>query len=327
MGAYIGRLAEVGIEKEASRGAGAASPGHWLPKVDFSFDDKKVVARVVGSLGKLADSEEAFNVVRFGAGDMIMDLRSQAIGYFLYSLLGTLSTSGPTDSAYTHAFTIDEDNQHQSLVLFVKDPNTTEAYKLVVVNTLEIVAALDETVKANINFLSKKGNTWGSLTPSYTDESMFVRKHVKVKVAAAIGDLAAASQLSIRNLRLTMGQNAVRDDVLGTVEPEDIFNQQISVEGELTLRYDSETWKQYFTTPTDRAMEIKFENDDETIGAGATNPSLTIQLPKVDFFGWDPDYTLDEIVTQTLSFKANYDIANTQNIIHLCSLVNGKTSY
>jgi len=330
MSKFIGRLVEVGIEKEDSRGAGAlGGPALWIPKVDFNFDDKIEKVRSQAGLGKLADSEEAFIVTKYGAGDLTMNLRSQVIGYFLYSMLGSLSTTGPTDTAaYTHSFTISEDNQHQSLVLYIKDKNTTEEYKLVMVNSLEFVVALDELVRVTANFLSKKGNDYSTLTPSYIDEPMFTKKHVKVKVASDISGLSGASALSLKSLRLTINQNVVRDDGLGTAEPEDILNQQLSVEGEIVLDYEDETWKNYFRTPTDRAMEIKFENTDKLIaGAASTYPSLTFQLPKVDFHTWEPVYGLDEIVTQTLSFKASYDVDNDQNIIHSCELVNGKTSY
>jgi hypothetical protein len=242
-------------------------------------------------------------------------------------LFGTLSTAGPTDSAYTHSFTISESNQHQSLALFVKDPNTTEAYKLAMVNTLELVASLDDIVKLNVNFISKKGNAWGSLTPSFATEYKFTKKHVKIKVASDVSGLAAATQMPIKSLRLTLNQNTALDDQLGSAEPEDILNHQLSVEGELVLNYENETYKSLFTGGTAQALEIFLENDDETISSGSTKPSLKIQMPKVDFYGWEPGHGLEEVSSQTLSFKASYDVANSQNIVYLCQLVNGKTSY
>jgi hypothetical protein len=325
MSKYIGRLLEVGIGKETVRGSGVA-PAFWLPKVGFSFDDKVTIARSQAGIGKLADSDEAFVVNKFGEGEIEMNLGDQSVGYFLYSLLGSLSTSGPVDSAYTHAFSIAETNTHQSLAFVVKDPNTTEDYKLVMVNSFELEATLEELVKITVGFLSKKGNAYSSVTPSYTNENRFTKNHISFKVADTIGNLAAATGISVKNLTLNITQNTVTDDALNTAEPEDILNQQLSVEGEVVLRYEDETWKNYFKTPTNRAMEIKFQNIDKTIGAG-TRPSLTIQLPKVDFFEWEPDYTLDEIVLQTISFKGSYDIANSLNIISTCSLVNAKTSY
>lgn len=323
---FIGRFVELGVGKEASRGVGVA-PAFWLPKVSFNFDDKITKARSQAGIGKLADSDEAFIVNRFGQGELEMNLGDQSIGYFLYSLLGTLSTTGPTDtSAYTHAFSVAETNTHQSLALTVKDSISTEQYKLVMVNSLELNASLDELVRITVNFLSKKGNGYSTVTPSYTNENRFTKNHISFKVADAVGNLAAASGISVKNVRLTVTQNVKTDDALNTAEPEDILNHQLSVEGEITLNYEDETWKNYFKTPTDRAVELALTNTDEVIGS-STRPSLTIQMPKVDFYNWEPNYALDEIVSQTLSFKGSYDVANTLNIISTCSLVNAKTSY
>ena len=323
---FIGRLVDLGIGRETSRGAGVA-PSYWLPKVGFTFDDKQIKARSIAGVGKISDSEEAFVTTKYGEGDVEGEVRVQSFGLLLYALLGDCSTSGPSDSAYTHSFTIDQSNQHQSLAFVVKDPNATEIYKLVMLNSLEMAVELDSVVSFTANFMSKKGNAYTPPSVSYSNEYKFTKKHLQLKVASNIAGLSGASALSVKSLRLSFSKNVVLDDSLGTAEPEDILNQQLSVEGELTLNYEDETWKNYAKDGTNRAMEVFFNNTDATIGGGSTNPSLKFQFPKVDFYDWTPNYALDEIVTQTVSFKANRDVENDQDIVYLCELVNGVTSY
>lgn len=326
MSKYIGRLVELGLGRETSRGVGIA-PTYRYPQVTMSFDDKVTKARSEGSLGDLADSEEAFVTTKYGQGDIEGEVRASSFGLFLYSLLGTLATAGPTDSAYTHSFTISQTNQHQSLSMLMKDLNTTELYKLAMIDSLQLTAELDQVVMFAAGFMSKQAvGATGVTMPAVADEFKFTKKHVKIKVAANIAGLAAASVISPKSAQLTISKNVQLDDVLGTVDPEDILNRQLSVEGEITLNYEDETWKNYMKNGTARAIEIFLENTDETIGA-STRPSLKIQLPNVDFFDWAPDYGLNDIVSQTISFKASKDIANAQNIIHLCQLVNTVASY
>lgn len=326
MATYIGRLTDIGLGVESSRGAGIA-PTFWLPKTGFSFDDKTTIARAEAGLGKLADSHDSFVISNYGEGDIEAYLGDRSIGYFLYSLLGSVNTSGPTDNAYTHAFSISEANNHQSLAVVVKDANTTEMYRLAMVNSLEISATLEDIVGVTANIMSKQAVS-SSATASYTTSDVnFTKSDIQVKVADTVGNLSGASVLSVKELTLSIEGNVTADDSLATAEPEDFFNQQLSVEGELVLNYTDETWKNYMRNETHRAMEIKFVNEAEVIGGGSTNPSLTIQMPKVDFYEWEADYSLDEIVTQTVSFKANYDMANALNVISTCSLVNGQTSY
>ncbi len=325
MSKYIGRLVDVGVGRETSRGTGA-TPVYHLPLLSLGFDDRVTKARSVGSLSKLEDSEESFVTTQFSEGDMEGEIRSDSFGLILYGMLGGLTTSGPTDSAYSHAFSLSHSNQHQSLAMVVHDSNSDELYKLVMLNELEIVAELDEIVKYTASFLSKRSVPTGLSVPAVTDEFKFTKKHLRFKVASSIAGLSGASAISLKSLTLTISKNTEIDDVLGTAEPEDILNHQLSIEGELTLNYEDETWKNYMRDNTARAMEIAFTNNDELIGA-ATRPSLTMQFPNVDFFDWEPDYALDDIVTQTISFKASRDVTNNADAISTCTLVNDVASY
>ena len=325
MSKFIGRLVDVGIGKETTRGEGA-TPAIHLPVNSFSFDDKVTKARSGGSLSKLEDSEEAFVTTQYSQGDLEGEIRSDSFGYLLYAMLGTYSVDGPTDSSYTHTFTLSHSNQHQSLALVVHDPNTTELYKLVMLETLEFAAELDEIVKYTASFISKRATTTGLTVPDVTSESKFTKKHIQIRVADDLTGLTSATALAIKSLSLNISKNTAIDDVLGTAEPEDILNHQISIEGEITLNYEDETWKNYMKNNSNKSLEIRLVNTDVTIGA-STNPSLTLRFPKVDFYDWEPDYSLDDIVTQTLSFKANRDVANNADAISTCILINDVASY
>lgn len=325
MAKYIGRLLDVGVGRETTRGVGV-SPTYAVPHITFSYDDKVTKARSQAGMSSIQDSVEAYVTTKYGQGDLEGELRTHSFGLFLYAMLGTAAVAGPTDSAYTHSFTLANTNTHQSLSLLTQDSNTTELYKLVMLDSLEINAELDELVKFSASFMGKLGTGSTATMPAYIAEPRFTKKHLRLKLAANLAGIAAASAISVKSLRLTISKNVVLDDVLGTAEPEDILNRQISIEGEVTLNYEAETYKNYMRDNTFRAMEIAFINTDSTIGAG-TNPSLTIRLPYVDFFDWEPDYALEDIVTQTFSFKANRDISGGNNMISTCDLVNTVTSY
>jgi len=325
MSKYIARLIKLGLAKEAVRGNGA-SPIYTIPFAKLTFDDKIVQARSTGALGTLADSEEAFVTTKYGQGDLDVEIRVKSFGLILYAMMGSYSVAGPSDSAYTHSYTISQSNQHQSLSFVVTDPNTTELYKLVMLDSVKIVAALDKVVVATLGFFSKTARDTGLTCPAVVHESKFTKKHINVKFAANIAGLSAASKIAIKTLNFNIMKNVKIDDFLGTAEPEDILNNQMAVEGDLELNYDAETYKQYMLQGSRKSMEIDFVNTDDTIGA-STHPSWTVQLPLVDFYGWTPSYDLDKIVTQKVSFKANRDVANNLDVISSCQLVNDVASY
>ncbi len=322
---FIGRRIDIGVGRESSRGVGVA-PTYTIPDLSFSFDDKVTKARSLAGMSSIQDSEEAFVTTKYGQGDIEGEVRVKSFPLFLYAMLGSLSTSGPTDSAYTHAFSLANTSQHTSLSMLVEDPNTTELYKLCMLDSLELTAELDEVLKFAISFMGKQGVTSGATMPSYIAESKFTKKHLRIKLATTLSGLDAATAISVKSLRLTISKNVVLDDVLGTAEPEDILNRQISIEGELRLNYEDETYKNFMKNNTYRAMEIAWINTDATIGV-STNPSFTMRFPYVDFFDWEPDNGLDDIVTQTFSFKANRDVSGGNAMISTCNIVNDVASY
>lgn len=326
MSKYIGRVVDLGIGRETTRGVGV-EPAYWIPKVSFNFDDKVVKVRETASVGKLADSDNAYVTTKYAQGDLEGEIRDSSFGLLLYQLLGTISSASVVDQSYTHSFSILESAQHPSLSMFVQDPNTNEQYKLVMLESLEIAVELDQVVRFTASFLGKQSVGSSIKTVTYTSENKFTKKHLSFKIASAIGGLAGATAISLKRLQLNINKNTIIDDVLGTAEPEDILNRQLSVEGEIELNYEDETYKNYMKNNTHRAMEIRLTNTDAVIGGGTTNPLLLFQMPKVDFFDWEADYANDEIVKQTMSFKAMEDITNSLAIISTCQLVNGVVSY
>jgi hypothetical protein len=326
MSKFTGRQVKLGIARETSRGTGV-TPSFWLPFVDFSFDEKVNTARIQSGVGVLADSEQVHVLTKYAQGSIGCEARDKSIGLLLYSLLGTVATTGPTDSAYTHAFSLDDSMQHDSLTFTVVDKNTTEQYRLVMLDKLELSQTVDDVLRVGADFTGKTSKG-ASATATYAVENKFTKKHMTFKVATNLAGLAAASTISLKSMRITFSQNLLLDDYIGTAEPEDVLNQNFSIEGEFVLPYESETWKEYMRGNTYMAMEVKWTNTDSgaVIGAG-TSPSLTFQFPRVDFIAWEPNYNNDELTVQTVSFKCNHDVSGGNSIVSTATLINAQASY
>jgi hypothetical protein len=322
---FIGRLATLGVAKEAVRGVPVA-PTYSIPFETLSFDDKVVKVRETAGLGSIADADSAYVTTQYAEGDMTAEIRDKSFGLMLLNLLGTVSVAGPTDSTYTHSFSLAETNTHQSLCLLINDANVKEMYPLSMIKSLEINISLDNIVKYTVSFMSKRGDVSTAAVVALTSENKFTKKHLAFKLATNIAGIAAATAISLKSLTLKFENNVVMDDVLGTAEPEDIMNKQFSIEGTVELNYTDDTYKNYMRNGDYKAMEIKLVNTD-VYAAGTTRPSLTMQFPRVDFFEWAPDYSIDDIVRQKFSFKCNRDVANSLAPISTCQLVNAVTSY
>ncbi len=313
MSKYVGRKAEIGLAKEATRGTSLV-PTVWLGRNTISFNDKVTTARNEQALGRIEDSDGNHVTGKFSEGDFEYDMEDKALGLILTSLFGSspVSAGGPT---YTHTYTLQNTNTHQSLSLTVQDPDTTKVFPLAVVDSVNVSVGLEGIVKLTVNWMARQGKDYAPQTSVFTGlGNKFLHQHLRFKLASNIAGIAAASEISLKSFDMTISTNTVLDKVLGTLAPEDVLNQQFSIEGSLELNKEDETYRDYMLDGTYRAAEVKLERSSSSI--------LQLQFPRWDFTEWDPDYSLNEIAKQSINFKGNYDAANALAIISTAVLTN-----
>lgn len=310
MSKFVGRLVSVGIGKETSRGVGVAA-SYWIPKTSISFDDKVKKALVAGSYGNIAESAmTAYVVGKWAEGDIEGEINVDSFGLLLLALVGTESGASdtPESGVGTHTYTLQNDNQHDSLSIHIHDPIGQIQFKLAMLNSLGIDITLGELVKYTANFFAK-AHVDSSSTPTWIADRRFISRDLVFKVASSVSDLAAASALSIKHLTLAIDKNVKLDEVLGTLEPEDVLNQTIKITGTIELNYEDRTWRDYMLNGNTKAMQIKLESL-KTIGA-STKPKLEFVFPKVHFSEWESIRDLGDIASQNINFEVMLDISTS----------------
>ena len=324
---WIGRRQSVGIGKEATRGVGVA-PTHWLNVNSFDFYDVPTRALSETSFGRITGGDQAPLTMIHSEGEMNVELGVESFGLILLALMGTVSTTGPTDTvAYTHAYSLQNDNQHDSLSISTIDPIGQLIFEMAMVDSFELVVEPDAIVSANVAFVSKGSSTSGGQASSYGAEKKFVGRYLSFKVAALTGSLTAATAVSLKSLTLRIEKNAEAQSTLGTVQPEDIVNKRFNITGEIVLNYEDRTWLDYVKDGDYKAVRIDLTHEDIVTGAATTYYQFRLDLSKVEFEAWDPDFAMDDVVTQTLSFTALFDAGVNDNVIDSCYLVNAIASY
>lgn len=321
---YIGRLVNVGISKESSRGTAVAA-SFWVPKTAVAFFDKATKGKPDLSYGVIGNGADAPMLMQHSEGTIEGDMLDKMFGLILLAAFGATSPAGPSDSAYTHTFTLAATNTHQSLTLTLTDPDRADQYPLAMLDSLEINIVPDEVVKFVANFVSRPGRAIAIPSASYTAQSKFLGRHAIIKIASLASGLAAASALSIKSLKLKINKNVFLNNIVGTVHPDDIINQKFEIGGEFVLDLTDQVYRQYMLDGSYKALRIQLSNPDTLIGATSI-PVFTLDLSRVHFDQWEPTRDNDAIVTQKITFEGLYDITNG-NIINSCTLINGQSSY
>lgn len=325
MSKFIGRLTEIGFAKESTRGTFPGSVDYWLPKLGFTFDNKVNLTKSGESLGSIAGETTGFITEAWAEGEIEAEVRDKSFGLILLAAFGGISSAVEETTAYKHTFSLQNDNQHDSLSIVYKDPDNTLVFRRGMLNSLTIRVALGEIVTFTAGFQSHQSENWTTITPSYVSENKFTSKHLSFKVADSLAGLDAASKVSLKELELTIEKNLIRDNKLGSLEPSDILNTVFRITGRIMLNYEDKTFRNYALDGKVKAVRIELKNNDRTIGA-TSNPTFRIDFKKVIFEEWEVDKSLDDIVTQSLNFTAYYDTA-TSKIFDDCYLINEVTSY
>lgn len=306
----IGRQVAVGIGREATRGT-ADAIDYWLPWMEATIETRIERALNESSIARIEDSDGADIVSKWGEGTIKGKMKDESFGLLLLSLFGADTPSLVEAGVYDHLYSVDQTVQHDSLTIAVKDSNLDECYPNAVIDNIKLDAELGNYVMMEAAFMSKPDES-DSNTVSISAERDFVPQMCEFKHASAQAGLDGASAVSIRNFSMEIQSNVMREDVLGSVSPNDILNQQFIVEGSVTLIHNGTTFEDLQNNDTYQALRFDITHTD-TIGA-ASNPRLRIDLYRAKIFDYERSLSQNEIIEESFSFKAYYSIADSKMI-------------
>lgn len=323
----IGRILQFGIGKETTRGTSPAAATFWIPFDELAVEEKFDNVLDEQSRGVIEDSTGQTRSKEWAEGTFKAPVEDKSFPLILYATLGSLSSATNADGSGTvrdHTITVGQSSQHQSLSLYIDDPLSGQDYThaLAVVDQLEINYEQKKFLNFSVSTKAKKGAT-ASLSPSTTVLNRFLPQHVTFKVASTYATLSTGSTISLKSLKLTIQNNVESDDVLGSVAPADFLNKSFSIEGTLEALWQNESdFKTATLAGTQKALRISLINTDVTIGSAA-NPKIQIDLAKVIFTEITRPIAVNDLVKQTLKFKAHYSTTDSLMASILCTNLQG----
>jgi len=325
----IGRTLQFGIAKETTRGTPNAAADFYIPFESLSFDEKYENALDEQSIGRIEDSTGQTRSKIWVEGKATLPIEDQSFPLVIYSALGSYTkttNSDPSNTVFDHTFTVSQSAQHQALTYFLDDPLSGVDYKYGggAIDSLEIQYELKKFINYQINVMTKAG-TVATLTPSTTAQNRFLPQHVTFKTATAYNILSTGTVIALKSLKLKIAKNIEADDILSSTTPADFLNKQFTIEGTLEALWQSEAdFKTAALAGTTKALSIDLTNADVTIGTSA-HPVLQIKLAKVVFTALTRPLVLNDLVKQTVTFKAHY--STTDSLMVSVLATNTKSLY
>jgi hypothetical protein len=316
----IGRLTSIGLAKEASRGT-SVTPAYWIPVRGLTFDDNQTMQDNESGFGTIDAIQDSAMLQRWSEGDFAGKVYDQSEGLVLSGVFGQapVSTQRASTGTYDHVFSMLNSNQHRSLTATIKEGNNDLRYANAVIDSYVLEATLDDYIHRTLGLKAKTGAA-ASDTIAYTNENEFLPKHVIAKLfapAASVGahDTAAtgAAAVKVRSFSINIQKNTDPVFVLGSNDVDDVLNKQLAISGTIELYYDSLTYRNLWSAVTHQGMRLDIVNTDVTIG-GSNNPAIRFDLYEVVFTNWSRSYANNDVMTQTLEFRAILNVAAAATI-------------
>jgi hypothetical protein len=314
----------IGGESAAARGT-AVTPSIWVagrtPTGVRPVLEKALLRETTGSGVQSQGSEIVGKRIE---GDLEFNVKSQSVGWFLRSLLGSstsVAKSAPNAAVYDHTFNLLTGNpQHPTLTLGLSQLGAQDyAYNGCLVSGLELSTPINDLVNATASFIGRNETAVSDYTLSFASTDVaFRQQDVVIKLATTAAGLDAAAAISLKDFSMSINSNARPDMNIGSLTATDVIALLMEISGSFSLDYTGTTYRDLYMNGTYRAMRIEMTRSDVTIGASA-NPKLVIDLPKVSFEGLEPDRPLDDVVSENVSFTAHYDSTTAKAITAVLS--------
>lgn len=321
---FLGREESIGFGLQA--GTTAVSPQVWTRHMKNGLKpvvNKKNNESAMGRPEKFNDSAV---VSRWTEGDVEFKLQDQSIGYALYSFYGGVTTTTNADASTTvkdHTFVATPGAAVKPLTIVAKNPVFDRAYPNAELSDIEVTSESGDWVMVKVGVVAGDKQTVTS-TVAYTDENEFTGAHVSAKLAANVAGIGAATALEITKMRITQSRPKTPFVPLGSKTAVGNDSEALEVTGELVLRYKDTDLEDLWYNNTKRALQIKIENNDVTIGTSA-RPSLTFTAPQVTLDTLERSDDLDSYVEQTITFNA--ELSQSDGYALTTKLTNTKASY
>jgi hypothetical protein len=181
-------------------------------------------------------------------------------------------------------------------------------------DSLDIEGKVGDYFKFNASYKGKKLVSTSGLTPSYAAENPFLPKFATLLRAADTASLYSASAVAVERFKMTVQKNVVPYQIFGDTDVNSLHNQQFGLVGELDLKYNATTWRDYMTASTKSALRLTVANTDNAI-TGSFYPTFEVEIPQAYITEWSRSEENNSLVRQTVGFRGVFNVSSSRTLI------------
>jgi len=311
----IGRREAIGLGIESVPGT-SVPPQIWLRWLTNAFQNKTSVIENESAMGVVERVNDSEVVAKWAEGTIGGKVTSEAIGFLLLGMFGSVQSSAPSSGITTHTFALNQSSVPATQTIARNAPLGAQRHAYGTFDNLEITNEAGGWVEVSTAVKARVGVSSTETVAFVQTEKEFTSKHITIRVAADISSLAGASAIKASSVKISMERSSEAFNPLGTDDQPEFDRGSFEAKGEFVVRMTDSQYEEDFLANTMKAMRIILAN-------GTT--SLELTAGRVRYRELESSRDRDATTTATVQFFCEFNATQNASIVPV--LKNVRTAY
>lgn len=316
----------LGIESLAAPGV-AVAESVYIPWLDFSIQGVSEKAMFKAARGLRNLTSNSMIKRRYSQGQISFVPNVKVMPYFLALAMGGVSSSTVSDAAYTHTFTINNNNATPRTATVTPEQGSIETaqYLNMVCDSLSFEVS-DEYAKCTAELIGKFPGT-DTISESYANNTEFAYHQYTAKFGATLSAASGASATPLKAFSLTINNNVQIDEAFlsgsNDVVTGGLVMGPLEITGSYTLHFENTTELAKYRANTKNALQVTFTGN--LIGSSSLE-TIQFKIGRLVLTKPPLEYNVDGLVILTQEFTVEYDATDVELTAVVINNVNNLSS-
>lgn len=302
----------LGIESYAYPGV-AVAESIFIPWTDFSIQAVSEKSFFTGVRGLRNMASDSMIRRRYSQGSFSVVPDVKVMPYLLSLALGGVSSSSISDSAYTHTFTVNNDNATPRTATITPEEGAiqTAQYLNCVCNSLNFEVS-DEYASATIEIIGQFPGT-DTISESYANETKFAYHQMTAKFGTSLSNAASNAATPLKSFSLNINNNVQLDEAFlsgaNTITSGGLVNGRLEITGSYSLHFENTTELNKYKANTKNALIVTFEGS--LIGA-TSKETIQFKLGRLVLTAPPVEYNAEGLLILNQEFTVEYEATDLE---------------
>ncbi len=317
----------MGIESLAAPGV-AVAEAVFIPWLNYSIQSVSEKSHFVAARGIRNRSSDSMIRRKYAQGSIAFVATAKTMPYFLSLAMGSVSSSTVTDSAYTHTFTVQNNNATPRTATVTSKGGgvQTPQYTNMVCNTLNFEVSDDYTM-VTVEMIGQFPGT-DTVSESYTQETQMAYHNTTVKFGTSFTNALAANATPLKSFKLNLNNNVQVDEAFlsgaNTITSGGLVMGRLQITGSYSLHFQDTTELAKYQVNTKNAAIVTMTG--ALIGSSSVE-TIQFKLGKLILTKPPIKYDIDGLVVLEQEFEVEYDATDTEFVAICINNVNNASTH